>query len=457
MRGLLCVFFGGLLLLSACSPDESDMLGPGDVFVKFYGGSSVETAADFVVREDGGFVLFGTTTQNDGGDFYLVFTDSYGNQEGSTVIIENDGEETASRIRKTRNGGYILVGSSLRPNGPGEVGQSDIFIVKVASDRSFSLSESAAFIGERADTVGTVISPSHEIGADIVEYDSISPELNGGFIVVGSTTNRNKADLPSRGTEIYIARLADDLSFVGDKTEGFAGEDRATSVELNRTSVVVVGSTERSSDSGGGGSNVIYLERSISDLGGTASPIFGGNSDEVPARLRRIANGDYYLVGNAGTGNARSAFVMRIISGVLNEHEAIRYLNANAEPPVDEPITGIVASDIVRIPGNDYLVVGEKLTSDDLRGSEMLLTRVDPTGVVQEGFGDSRGASETVTFGNAEVDIGEIFGGANTDRAVAVEVLPDGSIVFLGTMDLDGSGNTYFSLIKTNRNGVLGK
>ena len=87
-----------LLLVFGCDPDTSSSPSPEDVFVKLYGSSDREVAADIISLADGGFAIFGTTTSNlftetdsTDRDFYLVFVDSLGN------YVSQFGYDDASR------------------------------------------------------------------------------------------------------------------------------------------------------------------------------------------------------------------------------------------------------------------------------------------------------------------------------------------------------------------------
>lgn len=429
-----------LIILFGCKMDESDTLPPDKVFIKFYGGTGTEKAADFVKRDDGGFVLFGTTTSgasDQSENYFVVFTDAYGNQEGHSIVIDRvitdatdekiPTTETASRIKRVSDG-YILVGSSAYQVPGKSFTQSDIFVAKVFDDRTYQ----TFVVGEVYDAPDE-LRPSNEFGQDIVE-------IAGGYILAGSTNDTRITGSVASGSDIYAAKLNRQLNEIADwfNVPSISGDEAAFGLEMNGANVVLVGTTTIASPtSGGGNTNIFYQERDTATLGVRGGFLAGNSKNETPSRIRRNADGDYYLTGNATNINtgARNAFVMRIISSTVVDHYEINLGEERNEQ--------ILANDILRLPGSNYLLIGERLATVDLRGSEMLLARVTPTGEVDESFGDGEGL--------------RYFGGAANDRAVALQRLDDGSIVLLGTVDLDANGNTYMCLVKTNSNGILGK
>lgn len=81
---------------------------------------------------DGGFIIVGNTTpfnsfNDEGADFYLVKTDAGGTEEWSNTYGSDKFDEAFS-VKQTSDGGFILVGSTLKN------GESDIYLVKTDSD-----------------------------------------------------------------------------------------------------------------------------------------------------------------------------------------------------------------------------------------------------------------------------------------------------------------------------------
>lgn len=109
---------GYLLVGQRYDDDDGDMLlvkvnQTGEfVWKKTYGGSNFETGNSAVVAADGGFLLLGWTRSFGAGlrDFYLVKTDSNGNQIWQETY-GSSGEDGGSSIDKLADGNYILTGT----------------------------------------------------------------------------------------------------------------------------------------------------------------------------------------------------------------------------------------------------------------------------------------------------------------------------------------------------------
>jgi hypothetical protein len=123
---------GGLLLVgqstdySSSTADmyivKTDSIG-NQLWEKYYGGNSWEAALSAVQTPDSGFLLLGWTRSYGAGqrDFYLVKTDSVGNQEWMKTYGEasNDG---GAGILELADGNYLLIGGSS-PDGVTSVGR----------------------------------------------------------------------------------------------------------------------------------------------------------------------------------------------------------------------------------------------------------------------------------------------------------------------------------------------
>src|SRR5690606_12378535 len=120
-------------------PDE-EIIGEIE-FVKTFGGSASDEAVSIVEAADGGFVILGTTRSSNGD-----ITDRTGNdsdywllkitKEGEKVWSKTYGgsnDENAARITKTNDGGYLLSGYTSSNDGDvsGNEGFQDYWILKV--------------------------------------------------------------------------------------------------------------------------------------------------------------------------------------------------------------------------------------------------------------------------------------------------------------------------------------
>jgi hypothetical protein len=100
------------ILLVACNKYDIQPEQSGG-FLKFYSSTLTETAYDVKQAADGGYVVLGTTTSENGkNDIYLVKTDPYGNEDSwSPAIIGGDYDDVGTSLQVVADG-YIILGYS---------------------------------------------------------------------------------------------------------------------------------------------------------------------------------------------------------------------------------------------------------------------------------------------------------------------------------------------------------
>ena len=143
--------------------------GAGQVaFEEIFSASNLGVPASIQQSTDGGYVLVGTTTAfgAGGNDIYLVKTNAYGNIVWSKSYGNATGDESATSVSKTIDGGYIIEGIS---NIFG-AGNYDIYVVKI--DSLGNTLWSKTYGGTNDETTG---------------INSIQQTSDGGYILVGST------------------------------------------------------------------------------------------------------------------------------------------------------------------------------------------------------------------------------------------------------------------------------
>lgn len=109
--------------------------------VKTYGGSGIDEAVSVIEAADGNYIVFGTTRSADGditdrsgndSDFWLLKISKEGEIIWSKTYGGSD-DESASRITKTNDGGYLLTGYTTSNDGDvsGNEGFQDYWILKI--------------------------------------------------------------------------------------------------------------------------------------------------------------------------------------------------------------------------------------------------------------------------------------------------------------------------------------
>lgn len=428
------------LMMVGCTPNESDTLTPDQVFIKYYGGSAVEVAADFVTNIDAtsglSYVIFGssnspefideTRSAAENRDFVLLFANKDGNLTDDEKRfyfpdVPSVTSNTPKRLKKTVDGGYIMVGTAIYD------GQSDMYVVKTDANGL----EQRHWFNASAEV---------EAANDILE-------VNGGFIVVGSVGSG--ADRKFTITKLLESEVEQDeysvlWEYVG---AGVGVAEEAVSILPNNGgngAVVLVNTRQKNSINPGvppngnlrfvGISSTAILQEPVPSF----STVIGDDGlDEVAAGMKNISDNDVYIVGNSTTNGDtdRVPFFMRATGEQLSTLRTIRFDELD---PYD-----MTATNITRTANGNYLMLATGV-SDLTNGAQLMLMRLDASGALDAGFGGS--VTPFIQYGERGNEIG-----------VSVAQLPDGGLGLLGTMGFDNNANTVIGFIKTNGNGVLGK
>ena len=498
-----------LIVLTAC---EQEYIDPDQLFIKLYGSSRQERGIDFIRTEDGFVILMQTNspslmralpsvtelnelkgegllredTEVDNAadlleygsnevDYLVVFTDhagneidrkSFGNIRGDTIVnnVLANSEDIPSAIYRTKDGGYIIVGTSTytiketRANEEGLTArQSDVFIVKLNSSRELAFQN---IYGDRFYSdpeEGTTILV-HESGADVLETED-------GYIIFGTTSrvNKRKYNLgdgvsPDDKTDFYLVKVSlDGSAMIWENILGFPDAEQAVSILLNEDECsncsIIMGQTTQFAQApvrGAGGTNVVFarLDGSGSVQG---AGYFGFDGDEYPKRMRRISPNEFYIVGTyKESGRKDKAFLFEVTINARLRLPPTYGFDVNPIPPSLGPREGsqleedVEGSDALKIPGQGYFVVGtlkQYNSSAGSKGSEMIIMRTDISGSIDPNFGN-------------ESIYGINYGGFEDDSFSRILRLSSGELLLLGTLSFGGI-STMACLMKTNAEGRL--
>lgn len=129
------LFFGLAILVASCLSEDG--IGPGEssTFIRFFNGGNNDESRDLALAPDGGFVILATTriqkAESDTAKtkIKLIKTDAFGNPIWQRLYpgfsIKNRNYDAAS-IKPTPDGGYIISGAVIDPQGA-----SKTFVMKV--------------------------------------------------------------------------------------------------------------------------------------------------------------------------------------------------------------------------------------------------------------------------------------------------------------------------------------
>ena len=191
------------------------------IWEKTYGGPDATGTNQLLQTSDGGFVLFGNSTDQDAWlDYYFIKVDASGNLQWTKYYNRLD--DQGRGIAATNDGGFILVGDS----GYWEDSQSrdQAWIVKV--DSSGNKIWDTAWGGSNNDSASGVVVAS-----------------DGSIYVVGSTSSYGAG-----GIDAFLLKLSSSGQVQWYKTFGGANTDYFTKIILRPNgNLVATGSTEISS------------------------------------------------------------------------------------------------------------------------------------------------------------------------------------------------------------------
>ncbi len=236
---------------------------------KCLGGTYDDIAASVQQTTDGGYVVAGYSGSNDGDvsgnhatsypDYWIVKLDASGNIQWQKCL-GGSGEDYATSIRQTADGGYIVAGASYSTDGDvtglhGEYSE-DYWIVKL--DASGNIQWQKCLGGSTSDRAF-----------------SIQPTTDGGYIVAGFTSS-NDGDVSGNHKEFsadyWIVKLDASGNIQWQKCLGGWMEDAAGSIQQTADEGYIVAGYSISNDgdvSGNHGSYDYWIVKLKADIAGT--------------------------------------------------------------------------------------------------------------------------------------------------------------------------------------------
>ncbi|MCK9289985.1 MAG: T9SS type A sorting domain-containing protein [Bacteroidales bacterium] len=259
---------------------------------KSLGGSSTEVAYSIQQTSDGGYIVAGESSSNDGdvtknhgeSDCWIVKLDHIGNiqWEKSLGGSEND---WASSIQQTSDGGYIIGGTSRSNDGDvsGNHGDYDYWIAKL-------------------DNVGN-LQWQKSLGGSFPDYlECIQQTLDSGYIVVGeSFSNDGDVSESHRGRgDYWVVKLDNAGNIQWEKALGGSGQDWAYSISQTSDRGFIIAGWAESQDgdvSGNHGAEDYWIVK-LDNAGNLHwQRSIGGSSTEVAYSIQQTSDGGYIVAG----------------------------------------------------------------------------------------------------------------------------------------------------------------
>jgi hypothetical protein len=261
-RSVLQTTDGGYIIAGRSSSDDGDVSGnhPDDdgypstdfwiikldnngslQWQKCLGGSNYEEARAVQQTTDGGFIVGGYTSSNDGhvsgnhgsSDFWIVKLSSAGNMEWQKCL-GGSGLDQASSLQQVTDGGYIIVGGAQSNDGDvsGNHGESDYWIVKLNVSGDIEWQKSLG-------------GSNNDYATDMLQSS------DSGFIIVGSSSSNNGDVTGNHGeSDYWIVKLNVSGAMEWQKSFGGSNIDYATGIAQSSDSgfIIVGGSSSNNGD-----------------------------------------------------------------------------------------------------------------------------------------------------------------------------------------------------------------
>lgn len=382
----ICSWLSLLLLFVSCNDKIQIDKEQAVRFVKYFGGSSTDKAADMKRCPDGSYVLTGNLTQQ-GAVSQMVFihVDAYGNLMNATPLLLGNGNASGGNsICVSSDGNYLVAGYIIN------AGRSDkdVYVVKVSLD-------------------GAVLWGKSFGGISNDEAFSVT-ETSAGNILVGGYTE----SFGNGGKDAWGLLLDSSGNKLWDKTYGFANDDVCNDLIEKNGYFLLIGYsdnyqfvTDRQS---------VFLVK-IAEQSGIAFDIayYGGTNDESGVKSVIDANGNLYLLANSVSSGLSNIYLLKLTDNI---HQTIweKYLTTS----IDEK-----GYDLMLV-NNQLVVVGSASTQN----SDFLVDIFD-------------------TNGNLLNDGSNIISAGGDQIAYACASETDGNIVLAGSDNVHGFSK--ICLIKT--------
>ena len=185
---------------------------------KSLGGSSMDMAQSIQQTSEGGYIVAGSSSSNDGdvsgnhggGDYWIVKLDINGNIQWQKSLGGSSSEQVNS-VQQTFDGGYIIAGTTVSTDGDITVsyGNNDFWVVKLDSGGNMQWQKTLGNIG---DNIGYYAQQT----------------FDGGYIAVG--TSFNPSNLESGLPDYWVIKLSNNGTIEWDKYFGGSFHDNAITI-----------------------------------------------------------------------------------------------------------------------------------------------------------------------------------------------------------------------------------
>ena len=292
MKLYLFLFIIGLNTINVFSQ------APNIQWQKAFGGTSNEYARSIIQTTDDGYIVSGYTYSNNGdvsgnhgdADYWLVKINSTGTIEWQKTF-GGSGEDWARRIRKTTDGGFIVIGRTNSNNGDvtGFHGGSwDCWIIKL-------------------DSAGNIIWQKTLGGSSVDQgYDIQQTSDNGYIVTCGSNSNDGDITGNHGGSDFWVVKLNATGSIIWQKSLGGTGDDLGGSVQQTFDGGYIVGGNSNSTNgdvTGNHGNDDFWVVKLDSEGNISWQKSLGGSGFDGFQCIKQAIDGGYLVSGYTFSNN----------------------------------------------------------------------------------------------------------------------------------------------------------
>jgi len=415
------------ILFFCCGPVL--LAQPAIQWQKSLGGSGYDEASSIQQTNDGGYIVAGRSSSTDG-----HVSGNHGGEDVWVVRLASNGailwqksyggtgNDVASVIEKTTDGGYVMAGRSTSTNGDvtGAHGGEDFWVVKISQTGTLQWQKALG---------GTGDDRAH----------SIKQTFDGGYIVAGRSGSSDGDVSKNQGSDdFWVVKLTNTGTLDWEKSFGGTGYDEGTSIRQTADSGYIVAGRSSSLD-GDVTSNHGSLEYWLVKLS-VAGDIqwdksLGGLGDDEAYSLQTTFDGGYVVAGWSNSNNGD-------VSGNHgNEDYWVAKITSKGDVEWERSMGGSkydIASHIIQTLDSGYMVTGWSASEDgDVSGhhgsTDYWMVKLTKTG---------------------EIWWQKALGGTSYELASAVIQSTDGGYVVAGgSFSNDGevtgnNGSTDFWIVK---------
>lgn len=371
------------------------------------GGSNDETAYQVQPTSDGGYIIAGKSNSTNGdvtgnhgvSDFWVVKINPMGLLQWQKSL-GGSGDDEASSVQQTTDGGYIVAGYTNSTNGnvTGNHGGYDFWVVKLNDTGGIQWQKA---LGGSADDMAYSVMQTHD----------------GGYIVAGNTSSNDSEVTGNHGNSDYwVVKLSSTGTMMWQKSLGGFYNEVAKSVREVAGGYIVAGYT-LSGDGQVTGIHGLadYWIVKLDDTGAlTWQKALGGSNTDIAESIRPTYGGGYIVAGwsrsNDGNVTGNNGYDDYWIVK-LNDTGGIQW-QRNLGGSL-----GDMAKSVEQTVDSGYIVAGTSFSGDgDLtvnHGSEdFWLLKLSPSGSVQWQKSLGGTGSETSFSAIATSDGGYVVAGA---------------------------------------------